>query len=254
MASGTGRRGSRLRLLDCFSGIGGFSLGLEATGAFETVAFCEIEEFPKTILKRNWPNVPIYSDIRVLSGEELDQDGVTIEAICAGFPCQDISNAGLRAGIHGEESGLWMHVARLVGEIRPSLIILENVAALLHRGMDKVLSDLSSLGYNAEWSVVRASDQGAPHARARVFIAAYPIGDRQSWEKPCVRAARRVGRVAQSVAWDGHWENKISEFRGVDDGISNRVDRTDALRNAIVPHCAQAFMEDFFLGHERGDE
>lgn len=236
------------QLLDCFSGIGGFSLGLEASGAFRTVAFCEIEEFPRSIIKRNWPGVRVYSDIRNLTGKVLEQDGITVNAICAGFPCQDISNAGLRAGIRGDESGLWSHVARLVGEIRPRIVVLENVAALLHRGMDVVLGELSGLGYDAEWSVVRASDQGAPHNRARVFIAAYPIGDKQSWKEPCFGPSRRMGRVQQSVAWDRNWKDTLSELRGMDDGVSNRLDRTDALRNAIVPHCAQAFIEGFFDG------
>ena len=96
----------KLKLLDLFSGIGGFSLGLERTGGFETVAFCEIEDYPRRVLARHWPEVPIYGDIRELSAARLRADGIRVDAICGGFPCQDISTAGPGAGIEGERSGL----------------------------------------------------------------------------------------------------------------------------------------------------
>ena len=108
------------RLLDLFSGIGGFSLGLERTGGFKTVAFCEIEAFPRRVLAKHWPGVPIYDDVRTLTAERLAADGIAVNAICGGFPCQDISNAGSQAGIEGERSGLWSEIARLAGERLPA--------------------------------------------------------------------------------------------------------------------------------------
>ena len=95
-----------LKVLDLFSGIGGFSLGLERAG-FETVAFCEIEEYPRKVLKKHWPDVPIYEDVRDVTAERLRADGIFPDVITGGFPCQDISLAGKQAGIDGERSGLW---------------------------------------------------------------------------------------------------------------------------------------------------
>jgi DNA (cytosine-5)-methyltransferase 1 len=125
---------NKLRVLDLFSGIGGFSIGLERTGGFETVAFCEIEPFPRRVLAKHWPGVPCYHDVRELTAERLAADGIGVDAICGGFPCQDISLAGKGAGMDGERSGLWSEYARLIGELRPRYVIVENVAALLGRG------------------------------------------------------------------------------------------------------------------------
>ena len=172
---------AKLRVLDLFSGIGGFSLGLERAtmeGAeydgFETVAFCEIEDFPRRVLAKHWPDVPCYDDVRTLTGERLAADGIAVDVICGGFPCQDISFAGLGAGLAGERSGLFYEIARLIGELGPRFIILENVGALLSRGLDAVLGTLASLGYDAEWHCIPASAVGAPHRRDRIWIVAYP--------------------------------------------------------------------------------
>ncbi len=166
-----------MKVLDLFAGIGGFSLGLERAG-METVAFCEIEDYPRKVLAKHWPDVPIYSDIRELTSERLRSDGIIgrdgIDVITAGFPCQDISTAGKGAGIEGERSGLWSEIARLTGELRPQYIILENVSALLSRGLDKVLGDLAEIGYDAEWHCIPASHLGAPHRRDRWWCVAYP--------------------------------------------------------------------------------
>lgn len=164
----------KLRTLDLFSGIGGFALGLERTGGFETVAFCEIEEFPRRVLHKHWPDVPCYRDVRDLTAERLAADGIAVDVICGGFPCQDISFAGKGEGLAGERSGLWSEIARLVGELRPRYVIVENVAALLGRGLGDVLGDLASLGYDAEWHCIPASAIGAPHRRDRIWIIAYP--------------------------------------------------------------------------------
>jgi DNA (cytosine-5)-methyltransferase 1 len=162
------------RVLSLFAGIGGFDLGLERTGGFRTVALCERDAAAQRVLKKHWPEVPIYDDVCTLTGEQLAADGIAVDVICGGFPCQDISTAGAGAGIEGERSGLWSEYARLIGELRPAYVIVENVSALLSRGLDKVLGDLAALGYDADWHCIPASAVGAPHRRDRIWIIAYP--------------------------------------------------------------------------------
>lgn len=163
----------KFKVLSLFAGIGGFDLGLERTGGFETVAFCEIDPFCQRVLKKHWPEVPCYDDVRTLTAERLAADGIAVDVICGGFPCQDISTAGKGAGLAGERSGLWSEIARLVGELRPQFVIVENVSALLGRGLGTVLGDLAALGYDAEWHCIPASAVGAPHRRDRIWIIAY---------------------------------------------------------------------------------
>ena len=181
-----------MKVLDLFSGIGGFALGLEAAG-FETVAFCEIDPYAQKVLKKKWPGVPIYEDVRRITADRLVSDGIRVDVITGGFPCQDISTAGRQAGIDGERSGLWAECARLLGEIRPSYAIFENVTNLLNGdGGDwfkRVLWDISSVGYDAEWHCIPASAIGAHHHRDRVWIVAYPNGDSQP------RSAVNAGEV-----------------------------------------------------------
>ena len=155
-----------MRVLDRFSGIGGFSLGLERAG-FKTVAFCEIDPYCRAVLAARWPGVPIFGDIREFAG-------VPCDVIAGGFPCQDISLAGKGAGLAGERSGLWREYHRLIRELRPRYVIVENVSALLGRGLGEVLGDLASIGYDAEWHCIPAAYVGAPHRRDRVWIIAYP--------------------------------------------------------------------------------
>jgi DNA (cytosine-5)-methyltransferase 1 len=162
------------RVLSLFAGIGGFDLGLERTGGFKTVAFCEIDPFCRRVLAKHWPEVPCYEDVKELTGERLRTDGVAVDCIVGGFPCQDISFAGKGAGMAGERSGLWSEYARLIGELRPRYVIVENVAALLGRGLADVLGDMAALGYDAEWHCIPASAVGAPHRRDRLWILAYP--------------------------------------------------------------------------------
>ena len=166
-----------MQVLDLFSGIGGFSLGLEKAG-METVAFCEIEDYPRKVLEKHWPGIPIYKDVTKLNKKVLDDDGITVDVICGGFPCQDLSVAGKQKGIEAERSGLWGEFSRLIGEIRPRYAIVENVTNLLSgdRGgwFGRLLGDLAEIGYDAEWHCIRASDIGARHHRDRVWIVAYP--------------------------------------------------------------------------------
>lgn len=179
---------NKLRVLDLFSGIGGFSLGLERTGGFETVAFCEIEEFPRRVLAKHWPEVPCYHDVRELTADKLAADGISVDVITGGFPCQDLSLAGKKAGMgEGTRSGLWSEIDRLIGELRPQFVIVENVANLLSGPSEqpggwfgRVLGDLAERGYDAEWQNIPAGAMGAPHLRERAWIVAYPSKERQS--------------------------------------------------------------------------
>ena len=228
----------KLRVLDLFSGIGGFSMGLERTGGFETVAFCEIDPYCRAVLRKHWPDVPIYEDVRDVSGERLATDGVAANVITGGFPCQDISSSGAKAGISGERSGLWGEMRRLIHGLRPKYAIMENVSDLLHRGLGDVLGDLASIGYDAEWHCIPASFVGLPQARERVWIIAYTCGRRWTGSQernsggPVVIVRNdddRLG-VGQSRARDAR-----SWVRRANDGLPNRSHRVKALGNAVVP-------------------
>ncbi len=157
-----------MKILSLFSGIGGLELGLEWAGLGVTRWQVEQDAFARQVLARHWPDAERFEDVREVTGADFPG----CDVICGGFPCQDISVAGKGAGIDGERSGLWGEYARLVRELRPRLVIVENVAALAVRGLDRVLADLAALGYDAEWEVVSAADAGAPHLRKRIFIIA----------------------------------------------------------------------------------
>ena len=206
-----------MKVLDLFAGIGGFTLGLERAG-FETVAFCEIEPYAQKVLRKNWPEVPIYDDVRDITAERLVSDGISVDVITGGFPCQDISVAGKREGIEGERSGLWTECARLIGELQPRYAIFENVPNLLNgeRGawFKRVLWDISALGYDAEWHCIPASELGAHHHRDRIWILAYPNSDdrrggcgsksfgRLSWLESGSGGARQLERESSSYMAD----------------------------------------------------
>jgi len=162
-----------IRTLDLFSGIGGFSLGLERTGGFETVAFCEIEKFPQQVLKKHWPDVPIFEDVRTLNADGLGR----IDCIVGGYPCQPFSVAGERRGAE-DDRHLWPEMYRLVASIRPRWVIAENVAGHINMGLDEVLSDLESEEYTAVPLVIPACAVDAPHRRDRVWIVAHAKGHR----------------------------------------------------------------------------
>lgn len=185
-----------MNLLDLFSGIGGFSLGLHQAG-FRTVAFCEQDSYCQAVLSERFPGVPIYDDIRTLTAERLRSDGIRVEALAGGFPCQDLSFAGKRAGIEGARSGLWGEYARLIRELRPRLVFVENVPGLLSAGMGRVLGDLAALGYDAEWDCIPASAVGAPHRRDRVWIIAT---DANSSRKPVGAVNAEASRMQEFVA------------------------------------------------------
>jgi DNA (cytosine-5)-methyltransferase 1 len=173
-----------LKVLDLFSGIGGFSLGLERTGGFKTVAFCEMDHRCQQVLHKHWLDTPCFSDVRSLDLRLLEQSGIEKpDVITGGFPCQDISVAGKGAGLEGERSGLWSEIVRLTEEIKPRYVIAENVANLRARGLTAVLQDLWEIGYDAEWHCIPAAAVGAPHRRDRIWIVAYPAEFGRSQER-----------------------------------------------------------------------
>ena len=161
-----------MRVLDLFSGIGGFSLGLERAG-METVAFCENDAKCRQVLTKHWPAVPQFEDVKELSKEVLDETGITdIGLICGGFPCQGFSIAGQRKG-EADDRYLWPEFFRLIQEIRPDWVIGENVAGIINLGLDTVLADLEGKNYSVQTFVIPACALNAPHRRDRVWIVAH---------------------------------------------------------------------------------
>lgn len=229
-----------LKVLDLFSGIGGFSRGLELTGGFETVGFCEIEPFCHKVLGKHWPEVPIFEDVRSLNSGKLKETGIAkVDVICGGFPCQDISVAGRQEGITGERSGLWSEFARLIDELRPDYAIIENVANLRNMGLASVLQDLWSLGYDAEWHIIPACAVGAPHKRERIWIIAYPNSLRVegSAKEPILRESdiqvRQSGQPFQKIRdVFNTFESRLCRSLH---GLPNGVHRVKSLGNTVIP-------------------
>ena len=160
-----------LKFGSLFSGVGGLDLGLERAG-FECAWQVEADAYCRDVLERHWPQVPRFGDVRDVGAACL----APVELLAGGFPCQDVSSAGRRAGIgDGTRSGLWSEFARLIGELRPHYVLIENVEALRHRGrgFDRVLSDLSALRFDATWDCVPACAFGAAHRRERLFVFAW---------------------------------------------------------------------------------
>jgi DNA (cytosine-5)-methyltransferase 1 len=187
-----------MNVLDLFSGIGGFSLGLERAG-MRTVAFCEIDPYPRAVLAKNWPGVPCADDITAREFVPGEAD-----VICGGFPCQDISTAGNGAGLAGERSGLWRELLRAIRVVRPRFAIVENVAALLSRGMGTVLGDMAEIGYDTEWHCIPASAVGAPHRRDRVWIIADARGEQYEGDSPPFSGALAEELFAANAYPDVH--------------------------------------------------
>jgi DNA (cytosine-5)-methyltransferase 1 len=158
-----------------FAGGGGMDLGLERAGLVCKWQV-EIDDFARRVLAKHWPDVRRHDDVKTFP--PTDAQDWQVDVICGGFPCQDISYAGLGAGmVEGTRSGLFFEIVRVAGLLRPRFIVLENVAALLTRGLDRVLGELAAVGYDAEWDCIPALAVGAPHRRDRVFIVAHAKGD-----------------------------------------------------------------------------
>jgi DNA (cytosine-5)-methyltransferase 1 len=267
-----------LRILDLFSGIGGFSYAAEnIVGGFETKQFVEIDSFCQKVLRKHWPNVPIHSDVCTFTAA-----AGSFDVICGGFPCQDLSTAGKQAGLQGHRSGLFFEIMRLAREIQPRFIVIENVANLRSHSdgetFQEVLWEIASAGFNAEWACIPAADVGACHKRDRIWIVAYPKSQQRhdrgfaySAKSPGITTEFRNGngenvthtnnaglerwksiQCQQSSSewptWQGDsrfmlsndWRSFVSKpvIRRGDDGFSGRVDRLKALGNAVVPYVA----------------
>jgi DNA (cytosine-5)-methyltransferase 1 len=175
-----------------FSGIGGIELALESFG-LRTVWQVECDRYARNVLWRHWPLVPKYEDVCAVGAAHL----CPVDVICGGFPCQGISDAGLRLGLDDPRSGLWREFARVVRELRPRYVFVENVAALRVRGLGRVLGDLAEIGYDAEWDCVRAADVGAPHLRNRLFLLAYSGGQQSQGQSVTVAGSRLSAVVAR---------------------------------------------------------
>ena len=206
-----------LKLIDTFSGIGGFSLAAEQiVGGFETVAFVECEPYAQKILKKHWPNVPIYDDIRTYRPEPYSAD-----VICGGFPCQDISVAGQGKGIKTEtRSGLFYELINLIRLVRPRFIVLENVAAILNNGLDTVLAELYKTGlYECEWATFPASiAANACHQRDRWWLVGYPTS-KGTWENEYRLWRQSQGKCLQT---NRNSDKQISELTSNSISVNNR--------------------------------
>jgi DNA (cytosine-5)-methyltransferase 1 len=261
-----------MKVLDLFSGIGGFSLGLERAG-METLAFCEIGKFQREVLRQHWPSVPIYEDIKQLTIEDIIHDtGHKPEVICGGFPCQPFSVAGKRKGIEDPRS-LWHEMFRLVQECKPTWVIGENVANFTNMALEDALLDLEGEGYETQSIIIPASAVNAPHRRNRIWIIAH--SNSSGWGKGNEEVER--GSTEQSDSSDIQSsqddtyscldrlqrcsEESLSGFQyiqgelirsgevlgiksdscepgilGICNGFPGRVDRVKAIGNAVVPH------------------
>lgn len=233
---------NKLKVLDLFSGIGGFSLGLERTGGFETVAFCEIDEHAKRVLKKNWDKIPIYEDVK-----DFKHDGA-IDAITGGFPCQDMSQCGKKLGIEdGARSGLWKFMFEAIGRYKPKYVIIENVPGLITgesgRWFAKLLSDLAFIGYDAQWHCISIADVGGGCQRRRIWVIAYP--NQNGWicaEKIYNSIALQISKVrtprsilALLTYYKQVQTEKIYPDHRKLDGLSDVVDRVERLGNTVSP-------------------
>jgi DNA (cytosine-5)-methyltransferase 1 len=219
-----------------FAGIGGFDLGFERAG-IKTVWQVEIDEYCRRVLERHFPDAERFSDVRECGKHNLRH----VDVLTGGFPCQDLSLAGLGAGLDGERSGLWSEYFRLICELRPRFALVENVSALLVRGFGRVIGDLAEIGYRCEWDCLCAGYFGAPHLRERVFLLAYPnegngearLGIEQDGPRTIF-----AGRNCESFPI---WLQAADSFAGMDDGLSHRLyeSRGGSLGNAVVPQIAE---------------
>ena len=190
-----------LRVLDLFSGIGGMSLGLEMTGGFETVAFCERDPYCKSIIRQHWPTTPIYGDVRELHFEE------PVDVICGGYPCQPYSQAGQRRGDQ-DDRALWPEMARIIDETRPDWVLAENVAGHVNLGLDEVLSDLEARNYTWGAYIIPAVAVDAHHRRDRVWIVAHANRDGKSVGAVDEKPRSRVLDVANTDNGSRRWREE----------------------------------------------
>lgn len=226
-----------------FSGIGGLELGLDLDVAWQV----ELDPYCRRVLARHWPDAERHEDVRAVGAHNLEP----VDVICGGFPCQDISTAGAGAGLAGERSGLWFEMLRIINELRPRYVVAENVAALRTRGLDVVLAGLRDAGYRTSWSIVGASELGAPHQRKRLWLVA-SRADQPMVYAPTVTVSDQRECALEVWPLDGGdpelWERgepRTTEIR------THRNARLRALGNAVVPQIPR--MIGRALRGERGD-
>ena len=239
-------KGIGVNVLDLFSGIGGFSLGLESTGFFKTVGFCEQDKFCQKVLRKHWKDVPIYEDIKTLDARKIQAD-----VVVGGFPCQSFSIAGKQKG-KDDERYLWDEMFRVIKEAKPRWIIGENVQNLTNISNGQILqgihNDLESQGYEVQTFNISASSQGAWHKRARIWIVAANT-KKNVWNSESTGLQSSFNRQRKREFWrtstpreqcQRTWWQIESELCGVPDGVSatmdkGRANRIKALGNSIVP-------------------
>jgi len=222
--------------LALFAGAGGGILGGKLLG-WNTVCAVEWEQYPASVLVQRQndkllPPFPVWDDVRTFDGKPWR--GI-VDVVSGGFPCQDISpartNTGGRGdGLNGSKSGLWVEFARIIGEVRPRWVLVENSNHLRTKGLGRVLKDLAVLGYDAAWGVLSAKDCGANHERKRMWIVANANG-------PQCKGGRVSGRgnKEHTYPWMGSWWKDTSHLDGMDDGVAYRMDRLKAIGNGQVP-------------------
>ena len=226
--------------LALFAGAGGGILGGHLLG-WRTVCAVEWDAYAASVLvaRQNdgtLPPFPIWDDVQTFDGRPWQG---RVDVVSGGFPCQDISVAGKGAGINGERSGMWKHMARIIREVQPRFVFVENSPALTSRGLGIVLGDLAALGYDAKWCVLGASDVGAPHRRKRIWVLA--DADGQRFKKLNTSAESNKSRqYSRSIAegWGESWWKTEPDVGRVVDGVANRVDRLKAIGNGQVPAVA----------------
>ena len=248
--------------LALFAGAGGGILAGKLLG-WRTVCAVEWEPYAASVLVARQNDgvlapFPIWDDVQTFDGKPWR--GI-VDVVSGGFPCQDISVAGKGAGITGERSGMWRHMARIIGEVRPRFVFVENSPALITRGLGVVLGDLAALGYDCKWTVLGAADVGAPHQRDRFWLVAHSGGKRELQPQRAEQdKRRRIGdgclsnalrsdvqgqRPESGRAWPelsgigdaGWWQSEPGVGRVVD-GLAGRVGQLKALGNGQVPLCA----------------
>ena len=222
-----------MKFVSLFSGIGGLDLGLERAG-MECVAQVENDPWCNLVLEKHWPDVPRFGDIKTLDPKELPDH----DLICGGFPCQPVSLAGARKA-QDDERWLWPEYFRIVRQLRPRYVLVENVPGLASAGMGDVLGDLASVRYDTEWQSISACAFGSSHSRQRLFLVAHSTGKRLEGQNGQIRAEVYSRQDHRNL------ETQREAFRvgpqpsGVAHGVPSRVDRLRGLGNAVVPQVAE---------------
>jgi DNA (cytosine-5)-methyltransferase 1 len=224
----------------CFSGIGGIDLGFERAG-IKTIWQIEINPYCQQILRRHFPDAQRHEAIEFCGARCLSR----VDVISGGFPCQDVSHAGRRIGIDGSRSGLWREMRRIVRELRPRYVVVENVSGLLDRGIQRVLGEMAADGFDAEWCVLPVCAFGAPHTRERVFIVAYPSCERSRQLRGL--ECTEIGEAKRNV----HWTKSKPPSKRVVNGVPERLERLTALGNSVSPQIAEWLGRKILEAEER---